>query len=119
MTPKEQEQFILNIYEDLFVKTNVDKIPVYCAPNFIKENNYDVSNYEGFVAPIKDLQTKDGTPKFNIEFIINDPQKVVMRTIVDLEDKIPGAPPTSLLISYWQFNQDGLVDYCKEVEYES
>lgn len=119
MTPPEQEQFILTMYDDLFVKTDVDKIPDYCAPNFIKENNYDVSNYDGFVEHIKDLQTKDGTPKFNIEFIINDPKKVVIRTIVDLEDKIKGAPPTSLLISYWQFNDHGLVDYCKEVEYGS
>ena len=42
MTPPEQEQFILTMYDDLFVKTDVDKIPDYCAPNFIKENNYDV-----------------------------------------------------------------------------
>ncbi len=119
MKPQEQEQFILNMYDDLFVKTDVDKIPAYCAPNFIKENNYDVSDYNGFVAHIKDLQTKDGTPKFNIEFIINDPGKVVIRTIVDLEDQIAGAPPTSLLISYWQFNEDGLTDYCKEVEFGS
>ena len=60
MKPQEQEQFILNMYDDLFVKTDVDKIPAYCAPNFIKENNYDVSDYNGFVAHIKDLQTKDG-----------------------------------------------------------
>jgi hypothetical protein len=116
MTPKEQEQFILTMYDDLFVKTDADKVPDYCAPEFIKENNYDISDYDDFVTHIKDLQTKDGTPKFNIEFIINDPQKVVIRTIVDLEDKITGAPPTSLLISYWQFNEDGLVNYCKEVE---
>ena len=117
MTPQEQEQFILKMYDDLFVKTDVDKIATYCAPNFMKENNYDVSDYDGFVNHIKDLQTKEGTPRFRIEFIINDPKKVVMRTIVNFEDKIEGAPPTSLLISYWQFDDHDLIDYCKEVEY--
>lgn len=43
--------------------------------------------------------------------------KDVISTIVDMETKIKGAPPTSLLISYWQFNDAGLVNYCKEVEY--
>ena len=119
MTLQEQEKFILTMYEDLFVKTDVQKIPDYCSKDFIKENNYDVSNYDDFIAHIEDLKTKDGTPRFNIEFIINDPQKVVIRTIVNIEDTIKGAPPTSLLISYWQFNEDGLVSYCKEVEYES
>ena len=119
MTPQDQEQFILKMYQDLFRDTDVSKIPDYCAKDFIKENNYDISDYDAFVAHVKDLSTKDGTPIFNIEFIINDPKKVVIRTIVDMEAKIKGAPPASLLISYWQFNDDGLVNYCKEVEYES
>lgn len=119
MTAQAQEKFILNMYEDLFVKTAVQKIPDYCSKDFIKENNYDVSDYDDFIAHIEDLKSKDGTPHFHIEFIINDSQKVVIRTIVNMVDTIKGAPPTSLLISYWQFNEDGLVNYCKEVEYSA
>lgn len=119
MTPQEQESFIKKLYQDLFRNTDVKKVPTYCAPDFIKENNYDVSDYKDFVAHVEDLSTKDGTPIFDIEFIVNVPKQVVIRTIVNMEDKIKGAPPSSLLMSYWQFNNDGLIDYCKEVEFES
>lgn len=107
------------MYNDLFVNTDVTKIPHYCASNFVKENNYDISDYQGFVAHVKALHDSGEQVSFNIEFIVNLPKQVVMRTIVYKENQIEGAPPISLLISYWQFNDAGLIDYCKEVESSS
>ena len=115
MTLENQKDFILRMYAHLFQNTDVDKIPTYCASNFMKDNNYDVSDYDDFVAHIKDLQTKEKVT-FNIEFIVNVPGQVVIRTLVYKADQIKGAAPISLLMSYWQFNEDGLIDYCKEVE---
>ena len=118
MTLENQKDFILRMYTDLFQNTDVDKIPTYCASNFKKDNNYDVSDYDDFVAHIKDLQTKEKVT-FHIEFIINVPGQVLIRTLVYKADQIKGAAPISLLMSYWQFNDAGLIDYCKEVESSS
>ena len=119
MTLQEQETFINNMYSDLFVNTDLSKIPNYCAVDFVKENNYDVSNYQGFVDHIKELKDSCQKVSFDIEFIVNVPKQVVIRTLVRKDDQIQGAPPISLLISYWQFNDAGLIDYCKEVESSS
>ena len=115
MTPEQQQEFIENMYQDLFQNPDPDKIPDYCASNFMKDNNYDVSDYDAFVAHVKDLTTKDKVT-FDIEYVVNVPKQVVIRTLVYKADQIKGAAPVSLLISYWQFNDDGLIDYCMEVE---
>lgn len=119
MTLQEQESFINSMYNDLFINTDVSKIPNYCASNFVKENNYDISDYQEFAAHVQDLHNSGEQVSFGIEFIVNVPKQVVMRTIVHKENQISGAPPLSLLISYWQFNDKGLIDYCKEVESSS
>ena len=41
----------------------------------------------------------------------------VAGTIVTYADQIDGAPPLSLLLSYWGINEAGLVNRCIEVEY--
>lgn len=117
MNSQQQEKFIRDMYQDLFHDANVEKIPTYCAPNFVEDNNYDVLDYDAFVAHVKDVASRPVKAVFDIEFIVNIPGQVVIRTIVNAEDQIKGVPPISLLISYWQFNKDGLVDYCKEVEH--
>lgn len=119
LSPKEQKDFILAMYQDLFKDTDATKLPDYCASNFIKENNYDISNYDEFVDHVKDLHTKDAHVNFDIEFIINVPGQVLIRTIVKNGTQIDGSPPLSLLMSYWQFNKEGLTDYCKEIESSS
>jgi hypothetical protein len=119
MTLQEQESFINSLYNDLFVNTDVSKIPNYCASNFVKQNNYDISNYQDFVTHVQDLHDKGEQVSFQMEFLVNVPKKVVLRVIVHKENQITGAPPLSLLISYWQFDNDGLIDYCKEVESSS
>lgn len=118
LSAKEQENFILSMYKDLFQDADSTKVPDYCAPNFIKENNYDISDYTEFVAHVEDLKTK-GKASFNIEFIINVPGQVLIRTIVNDATQIKGSAPLSLLMSYWQFNEKGLIDYCKEIESSS
>ena len=118
MTLAEQEKLINQMYIDIFHKVEVDKIQEYFASDFIKENNYDISDYDAFVDHVKEL--KDGPEaKFDLEYLVNIPAKVVVRTIVSLTDQIEGSPPVGLLISYWQFNEDGLINYCKEVEFET
>jgi len=117
MTPKQQEVFIKNMYEDLFRNANVNKVPNYCASDFVEENNYDILNYNTFIKHIEAIGKQDEKASFDIEFTVNVPRQVVIRTIVNLDNQIKGAPPISLLISYWQFNKEGLVNYCKEVEY--
>lgn len=118
LSPKEQKDFILNMYKDLFQDTDVSKIPDYCSPDFVKENNYDISDYKEFVTHVEDLKTKSKVD-FNIEFIINVPGQILIRTIVNDATQIKGSAPLSLLISYWQFNDEGLINYCKEVESSS
>lgn len=118
MRPSEQEKFINQMYIDIFQNTNVDKIPEYFAEDYVKDNNYDISDYEAFVAHIKDLKEQSTKANFDLEYIVNIPTKVVVRTIVSNADQIAGSPPLALLISYWQFNDDGLINYCKEVEYQ-
>lgn len=118
LSPKEQENFILEMYTDLFQNPDSSKVPDYCSSDFIKENNYDVSDYDDFIAHVDDLKSK-GKVNFNIEFIINVPGKVLIRTIVNNATQIKGSAPLSLLMSYWQFNDKGLIDYCKEIESSS
>ncbi len=115
MNPVEQEKFIKQMYVDIFQNTEVEKISKYYSKDFVKENNYDISDYKAFVEHVKDLST-GSKAKFNLEFLVNVPNKVVVRTIVNSVNQIAGAPPIALLISYWQINDDGLINYCKEIE---
>ena len=119
MTLENQKEFILMMYTDLFQNTDVDKISTYCAPDFKKDNNYDMTNYDEFVDHIKDLKSTNEKVRFDIEFIINVPGQILIRTLVYKASQIQGASPISLLMSYWQFNDSGLIDYCKEVESSS
>ena len=115
MNADQQKEFIENMYRDLFQNPDPSKVTTYCASNFMKDNNYDVSNYDEFVAHVKDLTTKDKVT-FDIEYIINTPKQILIRTLVYKANQIKGSAPISLLMSYWQFNDSGLIDYCKEVE---
>ena len=117
MTLKEQEEFIIDMYADLFHDADATKVPKYCSKDFVEENNYDVLDYDAMVAHVEEIGTRSAQGIFDIEFIVNVPGQVVIRTIVTVTDQIEGAPPVSLLISYWQFNDEGKVNYCKEVEY--
>ena len=117
MTPEQQQAFIEKMYQDLFTDALVDKIPDYCSADFVEENNYDVLDYEAFVAHIEDLAQRDHKARFEFDYLVNVPGQVVIRTLVYLDKQIAGAPPSSLLISYWQFNEQGKVNYCKEVEH--
>ena len=117
MTTQEQENFILRMYHDLFREASTDKISEYCAPDFVEENNYDVLDYGTFVQHVEAISEQTDKASFDLEFIVNIPGQVVVRALVYLDDQIKGAPPASLLISYWQFNEQGKVNYCKEVEY--
>ena len=118
MSPQDQEKFIKEMYQVLFAEADADKIPNYCTPDFVEENNYDVLDYDTFVAHVNSLSGNSGEVTFDIDFIVNVPGQVVIRTQVNVDDRISGAPPISLLISYWQFAEDGRVNYCKEVQYD-
>lgn len=119
MSPKEQEILIRNMYSDIFQNGDLDKLKTYFSDDFVEDNNYDVLDYDSFVEHVKDIGSRPDQAKFDIEFLVNIPGKVVIRTIVTYADQIAGAPPLSLLISYWQINQQGLVNRCKEVELSS
>jgi hypothetical protein len=119
MSPKEQETLIRNMYADIFQNGDLDKLKTYFSDDFVEDNNYDVLDYDSFVEHVKDIGSRQDRAKFDIEFLVNVPGQVVIRTIVTYADQIAGAPPLSLLISYWQINEQGLVSLCKEVELSS
>jgi len=115
MTPTEQEAFIREVYKEIFEADKVELIGKYFADDFVEENNYDILTYKDFVAHVEDIS---GGPSVSIdlEFIVNVPGQVVVRAIVNETGQIKGAPPMSLLISYWEINKEGKLSYCKEVE---
>lgn len=116
MNTKEQEVFITNMYTDIFQNADQNKLKTYFSSDFVEDNNYDVLDYKTFVEHVKDIGSRSDKAKFNLEFIVNVPGQVVVRTIVTYADQIAGAPPISLLISYWQINEQNLVSRCIEVE---
>ncbi len=119
MTTHEQEAFINQMYIDIFQQADLKKIPKYFSADFVEDNNYDVLDHPAFVAHVEELSKRSVKAKFNIEFLVNVPGQVVIRTLVYSEDQIDGAPPLALLISYWGFNSEGLVNRCIEVEHDA
>lgn len=116
MTPQEQEDFIRQVYTDIFERCNYENIPNYFSAEFVEENNYDILRYEAFEQHVKSLG--DSPPvKIDLEFLINVPRNVVLRANVSELEQIKGAPPVSLVMSHWRFDNDGVLDYCKEVEH--
>ncbi|MCE7990869.1 MAG: nuclear transport factor 2 family protein [Roseivirga sp.] len=116
MTPEQQEALITNMYTDIFQNADLDKLKTYFSDDFVEDNNYDVLDYKTFVEHVKDIGSHPDKAKFDLEFIVNVPGKVVVRTIVTYADQIAGSPPLSLLMSYWAINEQGLVSRCIEVE---
>ncbi len=116
MTSQEQEKLIRDMYTDIFQNADLDKLKTYFSDDFVEDNNYDVLDYKTFVEHVKSLGEHEDKAKFDLEFIVNVPGQVVVRTIVSYADQIAGSPPFSLLISYWGINKQGLVDRCIEVE---
>ena len=117
MTPEQQANFIERMYNDLFREADVSKVSEYCSADFVEENNYDILDYNAFVQHVDNLSEQSDKVSFEFDYLVNIPGKVVFRCIVNVDGRIAGAPPASLLISYWQFNDEGKVNYCKEVEY--
>lgn len=116
MTTELQEILITNMYTDIFQNADLDKLETYFSDDFIEDNNYDVLDYKTFVEHVKDIGSHPDKAKFDLEFIVNVPGQVVVRTIVSYADQIAGSPPFSLLMSYWGINEQGLVSRCIEVE---
>lgn len=116
MNPKEQEALIRDMYTDIFQNADQDKLKTYFSNDFVEDNNYDVLDYKTFVEHVAEIGSRSEKAKFDLEFIVNVPGQVLVRTIVTYADQIAGAPPLSLLMSYWEINKQGLVSRCIEVE---
>lgn len=116
MSPEEQKTLITNMYTDIFQNADLDKLKTYFSDDFVEDNNYDVLDYKTFVEHVKSLGEHPEKAKFNLEFVVNVPGQVVVRTIVSYADQIAGSPPFSLLLSYYAINEQGLVSRCIEVE---
>ena len=117
MNTQEQEKFIVDMYKDIFQNADMDKFNDYFSKDFVEDNNYDVLDHATMMEHVKEIGTRPEKAKFDLEFIVNEPRKVVVRTIVTYADQIAGAAPLSLLISYWGFNEEGKINRCIEVEY--
>ena len=117
MEPKAQDTLIKNLYTDIFQNADLEKFNDYFSEDFVEDNNYDVLDHAAMIEHVKEVGERPEKAKFDLEFIVNVPGKVVVRTIVTYADQIQGAPPLSLLISYWGINSDGKIDRCIEVEY--
>ena len=117
MTPEQQAELVLNLYNDIFTNADLNKFDQYFTEDFVEDNNYDVLDHSSMIAHIKDLASREDKAKFDIEFIVNVPGQVVIRTIVTYLDQIQGAPPLSLLVSYWGITEDGKFNRCIEVEH--
>ncbi len=117
MDPKTQETLIKNLYADIFQDADIEKFNDYFSKDFVEDNNYDVLDHATMIEHVKEVGTRPEKAKFDLEFIVNVPGQVVVRTIVTYADQIAGAPPLSLLISYWGINKEGKIDRCIEVEY--
>lgn len=117
MTPEQQANLVLNLYNDIFTNADLSKFDQYFTDDFVEDNNYDVLDHDSMIAHIQDLASREDKAKFDIEFIVNVPGQVVIRTIVTYADQIQGAPPLSLLVSYWGITEDGKFNRCIEVEY--
>lgn len=117
MEPKAQETLIKNLYTDIFQNADLEKFNDYFSEDFVEDNNYDVLDHATMIEHVKEVGERPEKAKFDLEFIVNVPGQVVVRTIVTYADQIQGAPPLSLLISYWGINSAGKIDRCIEVEY--
>jgi len=117
MDPKAQEALITNLYKDIFQDANLEQFNDYFSEDFLEDNNYDVLDHATMIEHVKDIGQRDEKAKFDLEFVVNVPGQVVVRTIVTFADQIQGAPPFSLLLSYWGINEAGKINRCIEVEY--
>lgn len=119
MNPQEQMQIIDNLYDELFHKTLVGKVPIYCSKDFTKLNNYDSSDYDQFVTHVQALNESEDKAVFQLEYIVNIPSKVVLRAKVYIGKSPEGNDPDALLMSYWSIDNEGKVNSCIEVEMSS
>lgn len=115
MDLKGQRIFIEKMYSEIFQNVEIEKIPNFFSKDFFEENNYEKLNYDEFLIHVEKLKNSEKV-KFEIEFLVNEPFKVVVRVFVYSTSQILKSAPISLLISYWHFNTYGLIDFCKEVE---
>ena len=114
MSEPSRQELITNLYNDVFAEANPVNVAKYFAKNYIQQTNYDVLDFHDFIEHVKSLQ--DGPRvSFKLEFLVDTPEKVVVRTLVIEDKQIPGAPPLGLLISLWEFNEEGLINKCYEV----
>lgn len=114
MSTSSRQQLLTTIYKEVFQDANPAKVHEYFSSDYVQDTNYDVLDHQDFVEHVKSLQTG---PKvsFKLEFLVDTPEKVVVRTLV-LEDKqISGAPPLAMLISVWEFNEEDKICRCWEV----
>ncbi len=118
MSPQEQEEFVRQMYTDIFERCNYDNLSNYFTAEFVEENNYDILEYEAFEQHIKALGDSPAV-RIHLEFLVNVPRQVVVRAIVNEVEQIKGAPPVSLVMSHWKFDNDGMIEYCREVEHSA
>ena len=117
MDPKAQETLIRNLYTDIFQNAELEKFNDYFSEDFLEDNNFDVLDHAVMIEHVKEIGQRPDKAKFDLEFVVNVPGQVVVRTIVTYADQIQGAPPLSLLLSYWGINDAGKINRCIEVEY--
>ena len=92
MSEPSRQELITNLYNDVFAEANPVNVAKYFAKNYIQQTNYDVLDFHDFIEHVKSLQ--DGPRvSFKLEFLVDTPEKVVVRTLVIEDKQIPGAPP--------------------------
>ena len=117
MDAKAQETLICNLYTDIFQNAELEKFNDYFTEDFVEDNNYDILDHATMIDHVKDIGSRPEKARFDLEFVVNVPGQVVVRTLVSYADQIQGAPPFSLLLSYWGITEDGKINRCIEVEY--
>ncbi len=108
---------IQNLYQDILINLDIEKIDDYFAENYVQETDHDTLNLNEFkdhLQKLKDVVKSLSIEKFNDMLIDEQQRSIFLRNDVAVE-KVDNSKGNIEVYAIFKFNEVGKVISCREL----